>query len=107
MGPNTRTPGVDIETVEEYVFDKLGIKPEDVLKLDFNESRDRKQILLKAGVDSEKYVAQLPDTFKGYEVTVTKITLHKTKVLFKFVPTKVPDEEIINLCNVYRNLESK
>ena len=105
--PNTRSQIVDIKTVGEYIFDKLRINPYDVLELDFNAGKDRKQVSLKPGVDSEKYAGQFPDTFKGYQVTVTKLPLNKTRVLFKFVPTEVPDEDIINLCNAYVTLESK
>ena len=37
---------------------------------------------------------------------MTKLTVNKTRVLFKFVPTEVPNYEIINLCNTYGRVES-
>ena len=38
-------------------------------------------------------------------MTVTKLTVNKTKFVFKFVPSEVPDDEILNLCSFYGKVE--
>ena len=43
---HTRSQYADTETVAEYIFDCLKIKPEDVLEVDFNGHREKKQVLL-------------------------------------------------------------
>ena len=91
MNSNMRSLGVDIETVGAYVFDELHIKPEDVLELDFNGNRDTKQLLLRNGLDVDKYIHNFPDTFKGFQVTVSKLTHTRSRVIFKFVPIDIPD----------------
>ena len=84
-----RSPYIDLETIGEYICDKLGIRPEDVLELELNSGRyDTKQILLRPEVDSERYVIGFPDIFKVYEVTVTKLTVNKTKVYLNMSPQK-------------------
>ena len=81
---------IDMETKGEYIFNHLKIKPDEVLELDLTSGRfNTKQILLKPEVDAEKFVSEFPDTFNGFEVTVNKLTINKTKVVFKFVPLRV------------------
>ena len=90
---------IDLETISEYVFTELNLNPEDVLEIDLNLGRyDTKQILLKPHVDTDKLINDFPDTYKGFAVSVSKLTQTTTKVTFKNVPSELTDEEILNLC---------
>ena len=87
----TRTEGPPTLIWKQLVstFNELGIKPEDVLELDLNSGRyDTKQILLKSEVDSERFVSEFPDTFNGYDMTVTKLTVNKTNLSSNLFPLK-------------------
>ena len=76
----------DVETVGAYLFDVLKIKVDDVLEFDHNSNKEKKQILLRDGLDLNKYLNNFPDTFKGYQISIEKLTHTKTKVLFRNVP---------------------
>ena len=97
-----------METLSEYIFTELGIKPADIMEIDLNTGRsDIKQIRLKPGVDTDKLLSDFPDTYEGYAVNISKLTQTNTKVTFRNVPIEIPDEEILNLCAVYRKVEGK
>ena len=99
---------LDLDTMSEYLFLHLEVKPEDLLEVDFNTGRwDTKHLLFKPGVNTDKYVSEFPDTFNDYLVTVSKISITETKVTFRNVPTYVPDMELLNLCALYGSIESE
>ena len=83
----------------------LKVKPTDALEIDHFSSRENKRILLKDGLDIDKYRINMPDTFKGYIVRVEKLSQTKTRILFKNVPIDCPDIELENLCNAYGKRE--
>ena len=91
-----------MDDVSEFIFEILGIKFEECVGVDYFTGRyDTKEILLKPGVDSTKYITSEPLMFKEHEITVKKMLNDVTKVTFKNVPMYVPDEEILHLCGVY------
>ena len=47
----------------------------------------------------------MPNTYKGYQIRIERLTQTKTRVLFKNVPIDCPEVEIINLCNAYGERE--
>ena len=58
---------IEMETLSEYIFTELGIKPADIMEIDLNTGRsDIKQIRLKPGVDTDKLLSDFPDTYAGY-----------------------------------------
>ena len=94
-----------LETVGSYIFDVLKINPGDALEIDYFSHREKKQILLRDGLDIDKYRINMPDTFKGYIVRIEKLSQTKTRVLFKNVPIDCPNVELENLCNAYGKRE--
>ena len=70
-------------------------------EIDYFSNREKKQILLRDGIDTDKFRINMPDTFRGYIVKIEKLTQTKTKVLSKNVPIDSPSIEIENLCNTY------
>ena len=97
---------IELDVISEYIFVELGVKPDEILEVDLNTGRfDTKQILLKPGVDSDKFANDFPDTFGEYTVTVNKMSQTETKVSFRNVPSYIPDLEILNLCSVYGTVE--
>ena len=97
----------EIDTVGSYIFDELGINTQDVLELDQNSDRTKKQILLRDGLDLDKYLNKFPDTFNGYHVYIEKLYQTRTRVLLRNVPIECPDAEIYNLCDAYSECPNK
>ena len=87
----------------------MGLKPSDVKELDLSTgTNETKQILLNPHVDHDRFlVGSFPDTFKGFQVSVVKLTQSKTSVTFRNVPVEVPDEEILHLCSFYGEVDNK
>ena len=101
-GEEVRERSLNIEDIGELFFDVVKLKVEDCAGLSLSTNRyDTKEINLKPGVDPTPYLTTTPLTFKGHQVTITKQRIDTTKVTFKNVPWDIPDEEIINLCEVY------
>ena len=99
---------VDYDMVSEYMFGHLKIDPAEVAEVDLNTGKyDTKHIVFKSGVAIDKYVSGFPDTFSDYYVQVNRMTQNEMKVSFKSVPNYVPDEEILNLCALYGDVEGK
>ena len=90
-----------LETECSYILDVLKINPADGQEIDHFSHREKKQILLRDGLDIDKFRINLPDTFKGYIVKIEKLTQTKTRILFKNVPIDCPNVELENLCNAY------
>ena len=71
---------IDLEIIREYIFTILKIKPEDVLEINLNSGRyDTKQILLKPEVDTDKLISDFPDTYGGFSVNVSKLTIKRQR----------------------------
>ena len=99
---------VEIDTVSEYVFGELNVNPNDILEVDLNTGKgDVKQILFKPGVDTDRYISNFPDTFGEFSINVSKISNTEKRVSFKNVPSYVPDEELLNLCALYGEVEGE
>ena len=97
---------VEIDTVSEYVFGELNVNPNDILEVDLNTGKgDTKQILFKPGVNTDSLVSNFPDTFGEFNINISKISNTEKRVSFKNVPSYVPDEEILNLCAIYGDVE--
>ena len=90
-----------LETVGSYIFDILKINPADALEINYFSNREKKQILLRDGLDIDKFRINMPDTYKGFIVKVEKLIQNKTRILFKNVPIDCPNIELENLCNAY------
>ena len=100
---------VDLETISEYCFSELGLKPDMIEAIDLNTGRfETKQIKLKQGVDASKYVNDFPDTYGDYVVSITNASkLESTKVTFKNVPLEIQDDELMNLCVIYGKVDGE
>ena len=61
---NTEIPDYpSLETVGSYIFDVLKINPADAKEIDYFSNREKKQILLRDGLDIDKYrinICQIP-----------------------------------------------
>ena len=91
-----------MDDISEFTFDILGIKFEECVGVDYWTGRyDSREIILKPGVDTTKFITTEPIIFKDHEILVKKMLVDMTKVTFKNVPMYVPDEEILHLCGVY------
>merc|ERR1712208_196071 len=75
-----------LETVGSYIFDVLKINPADALEIDYFSHREKKQILLRDGLDIDKFRINMPVTFKGHIIKIEKLTQTKTRILFKNIP---------------------
>ena len=99
---------VEMEVVSEYLFGTLKINPAEILEVDLNTGKPEvKQILFKPGVDTDKYTSNFPDSFGDFSVSVNKISSTMKRVTFRNVPSYVPDEEILNLCSLYGEVEGE
>ena len=98
---------VDLETISEYCFTELGLKPELIEAIDLNTGRfETKQIRLKQGVDASKFTSDFPDTYKGYVISMNGAKkFENIKVTFRNVPLEIQDEELLNLCKVYGTVD--
>ena len=80
----------------------MKVKVDDCAGLSLTTSRyDTKQINLKPSIDPQPYLTREPFVFKGHTIMVTRQRTDTTKVTCKNVPWDIPNEEIINLCEVY------
>ena len=96
------------EELGEFLFDILGINPEDCLAVNFNTGRyDQREIKFKPGINTSSYLRLDPVSFKDHSIKVTRQSQNITRVTFKNVPLNVPDEEILNLCRCYGRLVDK
>ena len=101
-GTSVKPKSLTFDDLGELIFDVLKIDPKDCLTFDYNSGRyDTKQIKLKPGIDTSKYITDSPISFKDHMVTVTKQLSNITRVTFKNVPLNVTDEELIHLCLCY------
>ena len=97
---------VELNVVSDYLFGELNIDPAMILEVDLNTGKiDTKQILFRPEVDVEEYISNFPDTFGDYSINITRMTSTEKKITFKQVPAFVPDEEILNLCALYGDVE--
>ena len=103
---DTKVPDFpSLETEGFYIFDVLKINPADAQEIDYFSHREKKQILLRDGLDIDKFRINMPDTYKGYIVKIEKLSQTKTRVLFKNVPIDCPNVELENLCIAYGKRE--
>ena len=79
-----------LETVGSYLFDILKINPADALEIDYFSNREKKQILLRNGLDIDKFRINMPDTFKGYIVKSEKLIQNKNKSCSKISLSTTP-----------------
>ena len=83
-------------------MDVVKLDVEDCAGLSLSTNRyDTKEINLKPGVEASKYTTKAPIVFKGHSITISQQQVGTTKVTFKNFPWNIPDEELINLCEVY------
>ena len=91
-----------LDDISEFIFENLNLQFEECVGVDFFTGRfDTKEILLKPGIDSSKYITSEPIVYKEHEIEVKKMLNDITKVTFRNVPMYVPDEEILHLCGIY------
>ena len=90
----------------EFFFDVLQIHHTSWLKIDMSNGQyDTRKLLVKSGTDlSKALTTSSPHLFSEHDAIVPLISSLVTKVFFKSVPINVPDEEIICLCSLYRDL---
>ena len=101
-GKEEKEKNLTMEDVGELLFDVVKLKVEECDGLSLSTSRyDTKEIKLKPGTDPTPYLIQDPIVFKGHTITIYQQRIDITKVTFKNVPWDIPNEEIINLCEVY------
>jgi hypothetical protein len=101
-GKEVKDKNLFMEDVGELIFDIMKVNVDDCAGLSLTTSRyDTKEINLKPGIDPTPYLTKEPFVFKGHTITVTQQRTDTTKVTFKNVPWNIPDEELINLCEVY------
>ena len=101
-GKEVKEKSLHMEDVGELLFEVIKLKVSDCAGLSLSTSRyDTKAINLKPGVDPTPYLTNAPIIFKGHEVTIIQERTDIIKVTFRNVPWDIPDEEIINLCEVY------
>ena len=99
-GNVTKPKNISFDELGAFIFDVLKIPAKDCLRYNFITARyDTKEIMLKPGVDMTPFLGTRE--YLGHIITVTKQRNNVTKVVFKNVPLNIPDEEIINLCEVY------
>ena len=97
----TKPANLTFDQLGDLIFDHLQIKKEDCLRFNFSTPRyDTREVVLKPGVDISPYIKTL-ENFCGHTVTTRPQSNNVTKVSFRNVPSNVPDEEIIRLCNAY------
>ena len=71
---------IEIDSVAEYLFEKLKIKPADVLEADFHSHREKKEIVLRDKVDIYAILGEgFPDNYIDYQVEVIKLPQSKKK----------------------------
>ena len=101
-GKEVRAPSLIMEDIGELFFEVLKLEVNDCAGISLSTQRyDTKEINLKPGVEPNKYITKSPIEYKGHMVTISQQTIGTIKVTFKNVPWEIPDEEIINLCEVY------
>ena len=101
-GKEVRAPSLIMEDIGELFFEVVKLEVNDCAGISLSTQRyDTKKINLKPGVDPNKYITKSPIEFKGHTVTISQQTIGTIKVTFRNVPWEIPDEEIINLCEVY------
>ena len=91
---------ITFDELGALIFDVLKIPAADCLRFNYITARyDTKEVMLKPGVDISPYLGS--HEYLGHIITTTRQRNNVTKVVFKNVPLNIPDEEIINLCEVY------
>ena len=100
---------IDMETISEYCFTELGLKPDQIEAIDLNTGRfETKQIKLKQHVDVSKILNDFPDTYNDYIVSIRSAARYETtKVTFRNVPLEIQDDELMNLCVIYGKVEGE
>jgi hypothetical protein len=98
----TKPKNLTFGDIGESTFDIMKIKPDDCLGFDYTTGRyDSRQIKFKPSIDTSPYITSTPILFMEHEITVRKQFSNVTKVMIKYVPLNVPNEEILNICFCY------
>ena len=85
----------------ELIFDLCGIKPDDVVGIDFQAGGyNAAEIQLSEEADPSQYVG-ISKEIKGLTFDISKSQENSTKVTFKNVPLSVPDQELLHLVKAY------
>ena len=101
-GKEVKAPSLTMEDIGELFFEVVKLEVDDCAGISLSTQRyDTKEINLKPGVEPNKYITKSPIEFKAHMVTISQQTIGTIKVTFNNVPWEIPDEEIINLCEVY------
>ena len=96
-----RPSNLTFDQLGELLFDKLKLKSEDCLRVNFSSHRyDTREVILKPTVDLSPYIMEIDD-FYGHSVISKRQSSKVTRVSFRNVPLNVPDEEIVHLCSFY------
>ena len=99
-GNITKPRNLNFDEIGTFIFDVLKIPQSHCMRFNYVTCRyDTKEVMLKPGVDISPYLGT--NEFLGHLITTTKQLNNVTKVTFKNVPLNIPDEEILNLCDVY------
>ena len=90
------------DDIATFIFDYLGIKPEECIGFDYNTGRyDTREIQLKSDIDTTRFLRVEPIVFMEHNITVASLNTRSTKVTFRNVPLNVPDEELLHLAYHY------
>lgn len=101
-GKEEKPMNLSMEDMGEFFFEVVKLQHEHCAGLSLSTQRyDTKEIKLKSHVDPTIYITKTPYEYKGHEITISKQKTDTIKVTFRNVPWDIPDEEIINLCQVY------
>ena len=99
-GNISKPRNITFDEIGTFIFDILKIPVADCLRFNYITGRyDTKEIMLKPGVDLSPFIGTF--TYLDHNITTKKQLNNITKVTFTNVPLNIPDEEIINLCEVY------
>ena len=88
------------DEIGSFLFDILKISPEHCVRFNFTTGRyDTREVMFKPEVDLTPYLGSF--VYLDHEICTRRQRSNITKITFKNVPLNIPDEEIINLCEVY------
>ena len=75
------TKSLNFDDISELVFETLNVQFEDCIGVDYFTGRyDTREIILKPGVDSSRYITTVPILYKEHHITVKKMLNDANKV---------------------------
>ena len=90
-----------------FMFDLLKIPPEECVEFNFfAQAHGKKFFTLKQGVNAKTYATKSPIDFRDHSISAEAVAVGTTRVRILYAGLDIPDEEILNLLDIFGEVVS-